>query len=47
MAALGQELAALVYDDAADDTALRQSPLYPALREILRPRAEEVGGFED
>jgi DNA repair photolyase len=47
MAALGQELAALVYNDAADDTALRQSPLYPTLHEILKPRAGEVGGFED
>jgi DNA repair photolyase len=44
MAALGQELAALVYDDAADDTALRQSPLYTTLRGILGPHAEEVGG---
>jgi DNA repair photolyase len=44
MAALGHELAALVYDDAADDTVLRQSPIYPALREILGPHAEEVGG---
>ncbi len=44
MAALGRELAALVYEDAADDTALRQSPIYPTLREILGPRAEEVGG---
>ncbi len=34
MAALGQELAALVYENAADDSALRQSPLYSTLREI-------------
>jgi hypothetical protein len=35
MATLGRELADLVYRGEADDQRLRQSPLYPTLREIL------------
>jgi hypothetical protein len=35
MAALGQELADLVYRGQADDARLRKSPLYPTLRDIL------------
>jgi DNA repair photolyase len=35
MAALGQQLADLVYRGQADDARLRESPLYPTLREIL------------
>ena len=35
MATLGRELAELVYRGEADDQRLRQSPLYPTLREIL------------
>lgn len=36
MATLGNELADLVYREQADDAKLRDSPLYPTLREILR-----------
>lgn len=43
MAALGNELADLVYHGQADDARLRDSPLYPTLRAILR-REEENGG---
>ena len=39
MAALGRDLAELVYRGAADDAKLRESPLYPTLREILGRRA--------
>jgi DNA repair photolyase len=35
MATLGRNLADLIYRGAADDAALRSSPLYPTLREIL------------
>jgi DNA repair photolyase len=35
MAALGQNLASLVYRGEATDDQLRESPLYPTLREIL------------
>jgi DNA repair photolyase len=35
MATLGRELAELVYRGEVDDQRLRQSPLYPTLREIL------------
>ena len=35
LAALGRELADLVYLGQADDARLRESPLYPTLREIL------------
>ena len=35
MAAIGQQLADLVYRGQADDARLRESPLYPTLREIL------------
>jgi DNA repair photolyase len=36
MATLGNELADLVYREQADDAKLRDSPLYPTLREIVR-----------
>jgi DNA repair photolyase len=36
MATLGNELADLVYREQADDARLRDSPLYPTLREIVR-----------
>src|SRR5205814_830656 len=38
MAALGRDLAELVYRGVADDAKLRESPLYPTLREILGRR---------
>ena len=40
MATLGSELADLVYRGQADDERLRESPLYPTLREILERDAE-------
>jgi DNA repair photolyase len=43
MAALGRTLADQVYSGAADDAALRESPLYPTLREILRRSEEDRG----
>ena len=43
MATLGNELADLVYRGQADDAKLRDSPLYPTLREILRQ--ERTGDY--
>ena len=40
MAALGRSLANQVYSGADDDAALRESPLYPTLREILSRTTE-------
>jgi len=47
MAALGQELSDLIYRGQATDARLRESPLYPTLREILGRDGEQklaIGG---
>jgi DNA repair photolyase len=41
MATLGQELSDLIYRGQATDARLRESPLYPTLREILGRDAEQ------
>jgi DNA repair photolyase len=42
MAALGRDLANLIYSGAATDGQLRESPLYPTLRDILsRPTTDD------
>jgi hypothetical protein len=42
MAQLNRDLAELVYQGADDETALRGSPLYPTLREILRRQSQRT-----
>jgi hypothetical protein len=37
MAALGRNLAGLIYSGQATEEQLRESPLYPDLRDILSP----------